>query len=53
MVLAAKTLAATMVDLFDDPAAREAVRAEFATKTQGFVYKGSVPDGPPPVPKGQ
>jgi aminobenzoyl-glutamate utilization protein B len=51
MVQAAKTLAATMVDLFDDPAAREAVRAEFAKKTEGFVYKPYVPDGPPPVPK--
>ena len=51
MVLAAKTLAATMVDLFDDPAAREAVRAEFEKKTQGFVYKPYVPDGPPPLPK--
>ncbi len=51
LVQAAKTLAATMVDLFDDPAAREAVRAEFAQKTQGFVYKPYVPDGPPPVPK--
>jgi aminobenzoyl-glutamate utilization protein B len=51
MVLAAKTLAATMVDLFDDPAAREAVRAEFAKKTEGFVYKPYVPAGPPPVPK--
>ena len=51
MVLAAKTLAATMVDLFDDPAAREAVRAEFEKKTKGFVYKPYVPDGPPPVPK--
>jgi aminobenzoyl-glutamate utilization protein B len=53
MVLAAKTLAATMVDLFDDPAAREAVRAEFARKTEGFVYKPYVPAGPPPVPKTQ
>jgi aminobenzoyl-glutamate utilization protein B len=53
MVLAAKTLAATMVDLFDDPAAREAVRAEFAKKTQGFVYEPYVPDGPPPVPKAE
>ena len=51
MVQAAKTLAATMVDLFDDPAAREAVRGEFAKKTQGFVYKPYIPDGPPPVPK--
>jgi aminobenzoyl-glutamate utilization protein B len=51
MVQAAKTLAATMVDLFDDPAAREAVRAEFAKKTEGFLYKPYVPGGPPPVPK--
>jgi aminobenzoyl-glutamate utilization protein B len=51
MVQAAKTLAATMVDLFDDPAAREAVRAEFAKKTEGFVYSPFIPDGPPPVPK--
>jgi aminobenzoyl-glutamate utilization protein B len=53
LVLAAKTLAATMVDLLDDPAAREAVRAEFARKTEGFVYKPYVPDGPPPLPKAE
>jgi aminobenzoyl-glutamate utilization protein B len=53
MVLAAKTLAATMVDLFDDPAARAEVRAEFEKKTRGFVYKPYVPDGPPPVPKAE
>ncbi len=53
MVLAAKTLALTMVDLFDDPAARAAVRAEFERKTQGFVYKAYIPDGPPPVPKAE
>jgi aminobenzoyl-glutamate utilization protein B len=51
MVQAAKTLAATMVDLLDDPSVREAVRAEFAKKTEGFVYRPFVPDGPPPVPK--
>jgi aminobenzoyl-glutamate utilization protein B len=51
MVLAAKTLAVTMVDLLDDPAARTAVRAEFERKTQGFVYKPFIPDGAPPVPK--
>ena len=53
LVLAAKTLAATMVDLFDDPAARAAVRAEFEKKTQGFVYEPFIPDGPPPVPKAE
>jgi aminobenzoyl-glutamate utilization protein B len=50
LVLAAKTLALTMVDLFDDPVARAAVRAEFERRTQGFVYKPYIPDGPPPVP---
>ena len=53
MILAAKTLAATMVDLFDDPAARAVVRTEFERKTQGFVYRPYVPDGPPPVPKAE
>jgi aminobenzoyl-glutamate utilization protein B len=51
MMLAAKTLAATMVDLIDDAAARAAVRAEFEAKTKGFVYKPAVPPGPPVLPK--
>ena len=51
MLLAAKTLAATMVDLFEDPAARAAIRAEFEKKTRGFVYRPYVPDGPPPLPR--
>ncbi len=51
MVQAAKVLAATMVDLFEDPATREAIRTEFEEKTQGHVYKAYIPDGPPPVPK--
>jgi aminobenzoyl-glutamate utilization protein B len=50
MTLAAKTLATTMADLFDDVAAREAVIAEFREKTKGFTYKAYIPDGPPPVP---
>ncbi|MBI2956115.1 MAG: amidohydrolase, partial [Acidobacteria bacterium] len=51
LVLAAKTLAATMVDLFEDASEREAIRAEFAEKTKGHVYKGYIPDGPPPLPQ--
>ena len=51
MMFAAKTLAATAVDLFEDAATRDAIRAEFAAKTKGIVYKPSIPDGPPPVPK--
>jgi aminobenzoyl-glutamate utilization protein B len=53
LVRAAKTLAATMVDLFDDPAARAAVRAEFEEKTRGVVYRTYIPDGPPPGPREQ
>ena len=51
LMLASKTLAATMVDLFDDAAARAAVRAEFEHKSKGVVYRPAVPDGPPPVPE--
>jgi aminobenzoyl-glutamate utilization protein B len=48
---AAKALAATMVDLFEDAKAREAIQAEFKMKTRGEVYKPYIPEGPPPVPK--
>jgi aminobenzoyl-glutamate utilization protein B len=51
MLYAAKAMAITMVDLFEDPSKREAIRAEFREKTKGQVYKAYIPDGPPPVPK--
>jgi aminobenzoyl-glutamate utilization protein B len=51
LVLAAETLAATMIDLFEDPAARAAVRAEFQQKTKGYTYRPYIPDGPPALPK--
>ncbi|HEY8461265.1 MAG TPA: amidohydrolase, partial [Blastocatellia bacterium] len=51
MMLASKTLAATMVDLFEDAKALEAIQAEFKEKTKGFVYKPYIADGPPPLPK--
>jgi aminobenzoyl-glutamate utilization protein B len=50
MIVAAGTLAATAVDLLTDATARDALRAEWATKTKGKPYKWLVPDGPPPVP---
>jgi aminobenzoyl-glutamate utilization protein B len=50
MTYAAKVLAATMIDLFEKPETRQAIRAEFDEKTKGQVYKGYIPDGPPPVP---
>ncbi len=50
LVYAAKTLAATMVDLFEDAKTRESIKAEFKEKTKDFVYKPYIPAGPPPVP---
>lgn len=50
MLYAAKALAMTAVDLFADPAQREAIRAEFTKQTTGFVYQPWIPPGPPPVP---
>jgi aminobenzoyl-glutamate utilization protein B len=51
MTFAAKTLAATMVDLFDRADLREEIRREFEQQTRGLTYKGYVPDGPPPIPR--
>jgi aminobenzoyl-glutamate utilization protein B len=48
---AAKALATTMVDLFEDPDAVARIQAEFKAKTNGLAYKPYVPDGPPPIPK--
>jgi len=47
---AAKTLAATMVDLFENEKTRSAIRSEFEAQTKGHVYKPYVPEGPPPLP---
>lgn len=51
MTLAAKTIAATAVDLFENADQRTAIQAEFKEKTKGHTYKGYIPDGPPPLPK--
>jgi aminobenzoyl-glutamate utilization protein B len=51
LVHAAKVLAATMVDLYEDAKTIQAIQAEFKEKTKGIVYKPFVPDGPPPLPK--
>jgi aminobenzoyl-glutamate utilization protein B len=51
LAYAAKAMAATMVDLYEDAKTREAIQAEFREKTKGVTYKPLIPDGPPPVPK--
>jgi aminobenzoyl-glutamate utilization protein B len=49
MNYAAKALAATMIDLFNDPAKRAEIKKEFAEKVAGKPYQSYVPAGPPPV----
>jgi aminobenzoyl-glutamate utilization protein B len=49
MLHAAKTLAATMVDLFVDATVRESIQKEFAKQTERFTYKSYVPSGPPHI----
>ncbi len=50
MILASEALAATMIDLFLDPANVRAVREEFAKKTEGVQYTAYIPAGPPRLP---
>ena len=50
MIYASKALAATMVDLFKDPNNVNAIRADFAKKTEGIKYVPYIPAGPPRVP---
>jgi aminobenzoyl-glutamate utilization protein B len=51
LIHAAKAMATTMVDLYEDPKIVQAIQAEFKEKTKGVVYKPFVPEGPPPLPK--
>ncbi|MBY0536044.1 MAG: amidohydrolase [Chitinophagaceae bacterium] len=50
MLFAAKSLSATMVDLFENEQLRKDIRKEFETKKGSEVWKAMLPDGPPPVP---
>ena len=49
MDYAAKALAMTMVDMFEDAKLREAVKAEFKLRKGDYVYEGLIPAGPPPL----
>lgn len=50
LIFAAKSLAMTMVDLYESEALRKDIRNEFEMRRGGHVYKPYVPEGPPPVP---
>jgi aminobenzoyl-glutamate utilization protein B len=50
MIYAAKAMAMTMLDLFEDPKLVEKVKAEYTERKGNEVYKAIVPEGPPPIP---
>ena len=51
MLIAAKTLATSGVELLMDKKLIEKARAEFAEKTKDFTYKSAIPeDQKPPLP---
>jgi len=52
MGYAAKALAMTMVDLFENQNLIQEIRKEFMDRKGDYVYKGMVPDGPPPINAG-
>lgn len=49
MAYAAKALGMTMVDLFENAALRQKVKAEFKERKGDYIYKAIIPDGPPPI----
>ncbi len=53
MGYAAKALSMTMVDLFEDEELRQKVKEEFKERKGDYVYKGMVPEGPPPINSGE
>lgn len=51
MAYAAKAMSMTMVDFFEDAQLRADIRKEFLERKGDYVYKGIIPDGPPPIEK--
>lgn len=50
MVYAAKVMAMTMVDVYENEQLRKDLRDEFEKKRNGHVFKPYIPEGPPPIP---
>jgi len=49
MIHAAKAMAMTMTDLFEDPTLVKAVKDEYLERKGGTIYEAIVPEGPPPI----
>jgi aminobenzoyl-glutamate utilization protein B len=50
MLYAAKTMAATLVDLYENEDTRQAIRAEWLEDKGGREYRAFLAEGPPPIP---
>ncbi|MBK8503335.1 MAG: amidohydrolase [Saprospiraceae bacterium] len=50
LVYAAKAMALTMVDLYQDDQILKDMRTEFLEKKGNYQYKAMIPEGPPPMP---
>ena len=50
MIYAAKAMALTMLDLYQDPKILKGIQAEFREKKGDFQYRAMLPEGPPPIP---
>ena len=52
LTYASKAMAMTMVDLFENPDLVTKVKVEYKERKGDEVYKAIIPDGPPPINKG-
>ena len=49
MTYAAKAMAMTMVDLYENPELVEEIQAEYKERKGDYEYEAILPDGPPPI----
>ena len=50
MLYSSKAMSMTMLDLFENPALVDKVKAEYKERKGDEVYKAIIPKGPPPIP---
>lgn len=50
MLYSSKAMSMTMLDLFENPALVDKVKAEYKERKGDEVYKAIIPEGPPPIP---
>ena len=51
MLYAANAMSMSMLDLYQNPKLRKAIKQEFSKKQKGKKYKPNIPKGPPPFPQ--